>query len=168
VSTINCGSGLSCVNNRCVQCTSGAQCTATLPYCAASGFCVACLVDINCGTGLVCSAAGGCVQCNVDTDCAGNRAGPYCNTSTNTCVACLTDANCGDAGATCNTTTHTCTAAITPCYALRTAAGCNCSTFGALGEPAVEAQCVMAVTQNNVTECQALLATLQQLGARCP
>jgi hypothetical protein len=136
LTTTNCATGLTCVNNQCVQCTTSGECGVSTPYCSARGMCVQCLVDTNCGTGLVCGPTGSCVQCNVNADCS-------------------------DAGvATCDTTTHTCTS--TACAQIRS--GNCCADFVLLGDPTAEAACLQAANQNNTTTCQQILIALQRYG----
>jgi Cys-rich repeat protein len=117
----DCPTGV-CHMNRCVQCTSDAQCGGTTPRCnQATNTCVACLpgASDNCPTGQrcrpdftceqgcktgadcpsgVCLPDGSCQGCTADTQCA---AGKVCQNGT--CVgACGPNAPCGSNQTCCN------------------------------------------------------------------
>jgi Cys-rich repeat protein len=111
-------------------CSSDMDCASAGMHCdTASGQCVQCVTDGDCGRGLVCeslqcvaSCANGaacpsatpvcrqpaqvCVPCSENSDCTLAATGPICLTTTGQCVECLMDSDCEDGF--CDTTTNAC------------------------------------------------------------
>jgi Cys-rich repeat protein len=98
-------------NNRCVQCTSDADCAANPqqmgnPFCDTVGVnmaglpndtCEECLNDTQCPAGNVCLNNNCQLNCTSDAQClAANAATPICNTAVTPgqCVGCLNDTQC--------------------------------------------------------------------------
>jgi Cys-rich repeat protein len=98
-------------NNRCVQCTSDADCAANPqqmgnPFCDTVGMnmaglpndtCEQCIVDTQCPAGNVCLNNNCRLNCTSDAQClAANAATPICNTAVTPgqCVGCLNDTQC--------------------------------------------------------------------------
>ncbi len=174
--------------NRCVQCTSGAQCGVSTPYCSSNDKCVQCLGSGNCTGGKLCDPTSlRCVQCLATSDCAGavNDAGVpqlFCNTSSGVCVGCLThgdcspsqpicttasqcvqclvNSQCGDAGSgICNTTAMTCSI---PCATLNA-----CCPVLSVVSTSLMNQCVSTASGGMDVACTNLLGTIRGLGI-CP
>ena len=79
-----------------LSCSDSSSCPADAPVCS-DGVCGPCNGDNTAcasfhGSTPVCAASGGCVECVANTDC-GNAATPYCGPA-NSCVECLTSSNC--------------------------------------------------------------------------
>jgi hypothetical protein len=75
------------------------------------GFCIRCLMDLECfqDNMKVCDTSDGqCVACLQDSQCSGAK--PRCDRYAGTCVACLTGADCPPAKPLCDPSTGTCTA----------------------------------------------------------
>jgi Cys-rich repeat protein len=111
-------------------CANDGDCSSTGLHCdVASGQCVACVVDSDCGAGRVCNALqcvtscadGGtcpsstpicraphnvCAPCNANADCAGASTGHFCLVTTGQCVGCLVNTDCRDGF--CDSTTNAC------------------------------------------------------------
>jgi hypothetical protein len=107
-----CADGLVCADGNCVEpCTEGSCTSATSTLCnTASGVCVECLGNDDCGAGRVCNTFTGLcgaavVGCASDDDC---DPGTYCDAPKGACVACLIDAHCGP-DATCDVIAQACT-----------------------------------------------------------
>jgi Cys-rich repeat protein len=97
-------------NNRCVQCTSNADCLANPnqmgnPFCDTVGTnmaglpndtCEECLTNTDCGAGMVCLNNNCQATCASDADCAATPNTPVCNLTGTPpqCVQCTTNAQC--------------------------------------------------------------------------
>jgi hypothetical protein len=101
-------------NNRCVQCTSDANCAANPmqmgnPHCDTVGLnnamlpndtCEECLTDAHCGANMACLNNNCVATCTTDAGClAASPMTPVCNLAgmPPRCVQCLTDAQCATA-----------------------------------------------------------------------
>jgi Cys-rich repeat protein len=93
----------------CNHCQTSADCPSSEPACdAATGACVACLVDSDCSSHDAPACAGHrCVACTQDAHCSSPQA-PACNTATSTCVQCTKSADCGFFGEVCDPGSHSC------------------------------------------------------------
>jgi len=106
-----CAAGRVCADGSCVApCTEGSCATGQCN--PATGVCVDCLQNVDCGDGRVCNTFTGlcntpAVDCADDGDCDG---GAHCDTAKGACVACVVDEHCG-LGAVCDPLAHACVVA---------------------------------------------------------
>jgi hypothetical protein len=112
-SSTDCGAGLACENEKCVEPVAegcSPVCSGEMPICdQATRACVTCTATEGCASGLVCdvSAAGGrCVACLDSTQCSG--ATPVCDPATQSCIGCLANADCAGQTPVCDPATRTC------------------------------------------------------------
>ncbi len=105
---IGCADGLVCADGSCVAACTDSSCSSG--FCdVASGLCVECVEDVDCGASRVCNSFTNlctepAVGCTGDDDCDG---GARCDVLKGSCVECLESADCG-AGEGCDQLTRTC------------------------------------------------------------
>jgi hypothetical protein len=86
--------------HRCVECLSATQCPTGYRCAAETRTCEPPCKSRNECSGIdrpICSATGVCVQCESDGDCGTTPTTPHCNLRNGLCVQCLVQADCGRA-----------------------------------------------------------------------
>jgi hypothetical protein len=103
-----CGDGLVCADGNCVAACTLDSCGAAGFCDEATGVCVQCRDNVDCGPGLVCNAftrqcTGDVAGCTQNSDC--DRG--FCDVSKGSCVECLQTSDCGE-GQRCDDLTRSC------------------------------------------------------------
>jgi hypothetical protein len=121
------------------KCASASDCPSALPYCGASGSCVACNFSSQCpGDGAFClkNACSTAVNCASDKDCT--PLGAVCDTSKGVCRECLSAADCLS-GQTCKA--NQCQT-ITPCQSSKECPGALVCSASQCVECAADTDCL--------------------------
>ena len=111
--TYKCENHACVIDHRYAACTSSEQCTSSdAPYCdTASGCCMACTDDAQCGAGKKCHTDGRCIdECATNADCT-NKSKPLCQAGACVAAECLSAADCtcgGEQKAVCDNYQCTC------------------------------------------------------------